>query len=312
MALVVFGSQKGSPGASLTALAVAAAWPKDPYRRTLLVEADPDGGVLAVRYQLGREPGLLSLAASGRHGIARSDLWSHAQEIPGGLAAVVAPDRPDQATAALHAAGATLGPWLQSLPDVDVIADVGRLSPSSPALSFAAAADMILMVARPTAEQIQPAAERVNTLQTINPKVGWCLIGDKPHSPDEIERVHKVTVVGVLANDPRGAAALERGGSARRIRRSALVRSASELSASIAGWVHRNQPRRASNGTSSHGWDVVEDSNRTTAAAANGGDPTTDDPPSPPPPTTAPSGSELNGVSTAVETARRLAPGGES
>lgn len=310
MALVVFGSQKGSPGASLTALAVAAAWPTDPLRRTLLVEADPDGGVLAIRYQLGREPGLLSLAASGRHGVARGDLWSHTQEIPGGLAAVVAPDRPDQATAALHAAGATLGPWLQSLPDVDVIADVGRLSPSSPALSFAAAADMILMVARPTAEQIQPAAERVNTLQTVNPKVGWCLIGDSPHPPDEIERVHKVTVVGVLADDPKGAAALERGGSARRVRRSALVRSASELSASIEAWVHRNQPRRASNG-SGHGWDVVGDPNRSAEVTATD-DAATDTALSPSPPPTPPHGSELNGVSTAVEAARRVARGDES
>lgn len=308
MALVVFGSQKGSPGASLTALVVAASWPTDPTRRTLLVEADPDGGVLAIRYQLGREPGLLSLAASGRHGVARSDLWSHTQELPGGLAAVVAPDRPDQATAALHAAGATLGAWLQSLPDVDVIADVGRLSPSSPALSFAAAADMILMVARPTAEQIQPAAERINTLQTVNPSVGWCLIGESPHTPNEIERVHKVTVVGVLADDPRGAAALERGGSDRRIRRSALIRSASELSVSIAGWVHRNQPRRASNG-STHGWDVVDDSNRSTTATA--GDAATSIPlPSTPP--TPLAGSELNGASTVVEAALEVDRGGES
>lgn len=238
MALIVFGSQKGSPGASLTALAVAGAWPQREGRRTVLLEADPDGGVMAMRYGLGREPGLLSLAASARHGVARGDLWAHTQEIPGGLAIIVAPDRPDQATAALNTAGATLGPWLAALPDVDVVADLGRLGPSSPALTLAAAADMVLMVARPTSEQLMPAAERVNTLRLHNPSTGWCLIGTKPHSPEEIEQVYEAPVVGVIADDPRGADALEHGGSPKRLRRSALVRSAAELAHQLDGWLH--------------------------------------------------------------------------
>lgn len=239
MALVVFGSQKGSPGATLTALAVAGAWPQREGRRTVLLEADPDGGVLAMRYGLGREPGLLSLAASARHGVARGDLWEHTQQVPGGLDVIVSPDRPDQATAALHTAGATLGPWLAALPDVDVIADVGRLGPSSPALSFAAAADIVLMVARPTSEQLMAAAERVNTLRLQNPSTGWCLIGTKPHSREEIEEVYEAPVVGVIADDARGADALENGGSPKRLRRSNLVRSASELALHLDRWLHQ-------------------------------------------------------------------------
>lgn len=53
MALVCFVSQKGSPGTTTTALAVAAAWLTPDGRRKLFVEADPFGGVLALRYQLG-------------------------------------------------------------------------------------------------------------------------------------------------------------------------------------------------------------------------------------------------------------------
>ena len=157
---------------------------------------------------------------------------------PVGLPVVVAPDRPDQATAALTTAGASLGPWLQSLPDVAVVADVGRLSPLSPAQAFAAAADLVLMVARPTAEQIQPAAERLKALEMYTPNVGWCLIGSKPYSPEEIEAVHGIRVLGVVADDPRGATALETGGNPVRVRRSALVRSASTLAAAIAAWLH--------------------------------------------------------------------------
>ena len=241
MSLVVFGSQKGSPGASLTALAVAAAWPTRVGRRTLLLEADPDGGVLAVRYGLGREPGLLSLAASGRHGVTRGDPWSHTQQIPGGLAVVIGPDGPDQATAALNTAGATLDSWLRDLSGVDVIADVGRLSSHSPALAFAAAADIVLMVARPCAEQIQPAAERVRSLRVANESTGWCLIGSRPHPAAEVERVHEVPVVGVIADDARGAKALETGGNPNRIRRSALVRSAADVALRLDRWLHRDE-----------------------------------------------------------------------
>lgn len=238
MALICFASQKGAPGATMSALAVAAAWPNLSGRRKLLVEADPDGGVLAVRYRLGREPGLLSLVGAGSQGMSRDGLWAHTQRLPGGLPVVVAPDRPEQTTAALVASGSALGEWLRSLDDVDVIADVGRLGVSSPAVPFATAADLLLMVARPTADQIQPAAERLDTLSRSTRHVGWCLIGTKPYSPEEIEDVHGIRVVGTLADDPKGAAALETGTSQPRRVRSPLVRSAASFADALADWLH--------------------------------------------------------------------------
>ena len=238
MALICFASQKGSPGATMSALAVAAAWPNLAGRVKLLVEADPDGGVLAVRYGLGREPGLLSLVGAGRQGMSRDGLWAHTQRLPGGLPVVVAPDRPEQTTAALNASGSALGEWLQTLDDVDVIADVGRIGVSSPAVPFATSADLLLMVARPTADQIQPAAERLGTLSRSTRRVGWCLIGTKPYSPEEIEDVHGIKVVGTLADDPKGAATLETGTDQRRWLRSPLVRSAVSLADALAEWLH--------------------------------------------------------------------------
>lgn len=238
MALICFASQKGSPGVTLSALAVAAAWPNLAGRRKLLVEADPDGGVLAVRYRLGREPGLLSLVGAGRGGMSRDGLWNHTQRLPGGLPVVVAPDRPEQTTAALTASGSALGEWLQSLDDVDVIADVGRLGVSSPAIPFATSADLLLMVARPTAAQIQPGAERLATLARSTKHVGWCLIGTKPYSAAEVEEVHGIRVVGTLADDPKGATALEAGTSQHRRVRSPLVRSAVSLAGAMADWLH--------------------------------------------------------------------------
>jgi len=154
----------------------------------------------------------------------------------------VAPDRPAQVAAALHTASTSLGTWMQGLTDVDVIADVGRLTAHSPAAGLTAAADMVMMVARPHAEQIQPAAERLKAIRRVNDTAGWCLIGTKPHTPEEITKVHGVPVFGIIADDRKGARSLEEGGSPARIRRSALVRSAATLAGSLDGWLHPNTP----------------------------------------------------------------------
>ena len=180
MSLICFTSQKGAPGTTLMALATAASWPASPNRRKLFLEADPDGGVLAMRYGLGVEPGLVTLAAAVRGGIDSSTLFDHAQELPGGLGAVVCPDSANQVHAALSASGHELGLFLAGLDDVDVIADVGRLSPTSPALSFVAAARSVLMVARPSVEELQPAARRLSALASRFKSVGWVLVGDGP------------------------------------------------------------------------------------------------------------------------------------
>ena len=55
MTLTCFASAKGSPGVTLTALGFAAARAAA-GTPTLLLEADPSGWSLAIRYQLGRQP----------------------------------------------------------------------------------------------------------------------------------------------------------------------------------------------------------------------------------------------------------------
>jgi MinD-like ATPase involved in chromosome partitioning or flagellar assembly len=232
MALMCFASQKGAPGVTVTALAVAAAWPTD-GRRKVLVEADADGGSLAVRFQLGRQPGLVSLAAASRHGVAREELWAHAQMLPGGLPVIVAPERADRAGAVLSTSARSLALWLAALPDVDVIVDCGRLGPSSAAMPFAQCADYVFMVARPVAEQIQPATERAVVLLQERIQVAWVLIGDRPYAPAEVAAATGIPVAAVLPDDPRAAAALW-AGSSKKARRSPLVRTASALALAIA------------------------------------------------------------------------------
>ena len=238
MSLIVFTSFKGSPGTTLTALAAAAAWPTVDERRKLFLEADPDGGSIAINYQLGTKPGLISLAAAARKGLARDDLWDHAQELPGGLPVVLAPDGPEQATGVLRTSARELGEWLQQLPDVDVIADIGRLSLGSPAVELAAGADAVLVVVRPVADQLRPAAQRMNSLAQICPRLGWVLIGNEPYSETEVASAYNFPVVAVIDDDKRAAKALEDGVSPNKVRRSNMVRSVSTMTSMLHTWLH--------------------------------------------------------------------------
>src|SRR4051812_17131410 len=97
MSTLVVGSVRSS-GATTLALALAG-W----IDRAVLVEADPDGGVLALRYGLGREPGLLTLAAA--RDVDETRLLEHTQRLPGGLPVAVAPESADRSTHLLKTAG---------------------------------------------------------------------------------------------------------------------------------------------------------------------------------------------------------------
>jgi MinD-like ATPase involved in chromosome partitioning or flagellar assembly len=230
VSLICFCSFKGSPGATLTALTTAAAWPTGETTDRVLVEADPDGGALAIRYQMPSKPGLLSLAVASRRGLDAERLWDHAQTLPGGLPVVLGPDGPGQASEVLRGSGARLGEWFASLEGIDVLVDVGRLSVGSPATDLVASADVVLAVARPVADQLQPAAHRLQALQTHGGlNVGWVLIGSQPYGPASIENAYGIPVVHVVADDPRTVRRIETGTAPNRVRRSPLVRSVTDL-----------------------------------------------------------------------------------
>ena len=142
MTFAAFASVRHSRGATTTTLAVTAAWPTE--RRVLHLEAEPAGGDLVSLFHMRAEPSLLTLAAVARTSVEAADIWDHTQPLPGdpGADALVAPVDPRQARAAVTAlARAGLGETLATL-DADVVADVGRLDPDSPALELFASADV--------------------------------------------------------------------------------------------------------------------------------------------------------------------------
>jgi hypothetical protein len=231
MSLVAWVGVKGAHGASTAALAVAGVWPAE--RTVLLAELDPAGGDIAARFGLEPDPGLVELGAGFRRGLSTEEIWRHAQTLPGGVGVIVGPPSAQQS----HALGplwSHLGPVLSALPDTDVIADLGRLDPGSPALEVAGHAHVVVLVGRPTIEGVAHLRARVAAMVTSAPSC-VVLVGDRPYSAADVEAAVGVPVAGVLADDARAAAMLNgEPGSPVALSRSALMRSAREVAATLS------------------------------------------------------------------------------
>ena len=239
------GSARSAPGATTVTLGLAATWPTS--RRAVVWEADPDGGVLAARYKLGDRPGLSTLAATIRQGrLTRDVLWHHTQQLPGGTPVVVGAESAEQAHVILSDVAGRLSMWFQQNASVDVVADVGRLSPSSPAVPIAERADVTVMVARPRLEELRAAGHRLHSLAAGGATAGWVLVGDGPYGGEEVAESFGLPVFAQLPDDPRAADALTQGGSSKALSRSLLLRTirrlAEDLTSSLSPQAPAGEP----------------------------------------------------------------------
>jgi MinD-like ATPase involved in chromosome partitioning or flagellar assembly len=241
MSLVALVSVKGAHGASTSGLAIASVWPAD--RKVLFAELDPAGGDLVARFGLAPDPGLVQLGAAFRHALSVEEVWSHTQTLDGGVPVLVGPATAQQG----HALGPLwehLGPVLAAVPGTDVIADCGRLDPTSPALEIARHADIVVLVARPSLEGVAHLRARL-AVSVSDAPVGIVLLGDRPYSAAEVEAAVGVKVIGVVANDDRAARLLNgEPGTPSALNRSALMRSARALAAVIASVARAQEARR--------------------------------------------------------------------
>ena len=231
MGIVAFAKAK-SWGLSTTVLGVGAWWSAE--RGPLVAELDPAGGDLAARYGLRAEPGVVSLAAAARRGLLEATVADHAQVMPGGVRALLGPASAEQAHSALRAVA---GPLVAAMADsgVNVLADCGRLAPDSPVAELVESAALTVLVARPTAEEVAHLCSRVTALRCARARLGLVLVGERPYGPDEVADAVGAEVIGVLPEDPRGAALLAgRSPTPWVLRRSPLMRAARELSETIS------------------------------------------------------------------------------
>jgi hypothetical protein len=258
MALIALAADKGSPGVTTAAVALAAVWP----RRVLLAETDPAGGDLVYRSTaahggpLNPNTGLLSIAATARRGLVPDQLWDHVQPLNGGLEVLVGLGVAEQA-AGLVSLWPTLGRSFAALADspqapADVIADCGRVSGDTPAVELFPHAALVLLLSRTEPEALARVRDRAAHLSArlhggsrgaaalATPLIGVVLIADPAGSGKLVNQVNDMLVhaqtgarvVGTLADDPAGADMLA-GRRRGRLDKSLLVRSARKVAADL-------------------------------------------------------------------------------
>jgi hypothetical protein len=258
MALVTIAADKGAPGVTTAAVALAAVWP----RPVLLAECDQAGGDLIYRLpsaaggRLDPRRGLLSLAIAARRGVQPGQVWEHAQKLRGGLDVLVGVANAEQG-AGLDLMWDQVGEALSSLPEADVIADCGRLGADGRAYDLLARADAVLLVTRANLGDLVRLRDRAAAIDAairghggLSGRLGALVIADYKHfgaALDEVRQVlgsagSPVSVVGGLAHEPKSAEMLsgEWGG---RLDRSMLIRTAREVAAElVAGLPAGAQP----------------------------------------------------------------------
>src|SRR6185437_710469 len=249
MALIVIAADKGSPGVTTTALALAAVWP----RPVLLAECDPSGGDLVYRFpaaqgsSLDPRRGLLTLAVAARRGLQRGQLWEHTQKIAGGLDVLTGVINAEQG-AGLATLWGPLGGLFAAMAGGDVIADCGRLGADGPPYDLVAQAAVALLVTRPNPGDVIRLRDRATAVASAASARGRrgftsavVVIADQRTLRATAAEVGQTLtqgnvpagVVGGLANDPKGAELL-RGEWGGRLDKTLLIRTARETAQQLA------------------------------------------------------------------------------
>jgi MinD-like ATPase involved in chromosome partitioning or flagellar assembly len=245
MSVIALASAKSSPGVSLLAELVVQLFPGG--RRAVLLECDPAGGDWLLRPGATREPGLVSLATAGRRELAGDELLGHLQRFGAGLEVLVGPAAARQAWKALELVRDRLVAHLRQLEKLDAVVDCGTLSPASPALPVVRAADLVVLVSRPTARAVVHLAPWVEQLVDEGAAVVVALAEgptasrqEPVYRPDEVAEALGTVVVGPVVHDPPAAARIAaEPGRLDRVAETALVRSVAPVAEAIFARVAR-------------------------------------------------------------------------
>lgn len=198
MSTVVLGSVTGGPGVSTLAAGLTAVWP-DGSDTAVLVEADPDGGRLAAELGVAAEPGLVAAALSARGpGCLGADLVAQSAVQIDGWWLMPGPPSPEQAWAVLSRSAAVLARVFSATPEIGWVVDCGRLSTRSPAMPFATAADVVVLLSAGTFGALQLLPSRVSVLAASGCTVGVAVSGSTSWPAEEIAGFVGCDVVAML------------------------------------------------------------------------------------------------------------------
>jgi len=255
MALIELCADKGSPGVTTTALALAEMWPG----AVSLVEADPSGGDLALRLTDGRgrfdladQPSLLTFAAAARRQPLPDLVWRHCQTTSAGIRVLRGLTSAEQA-GGLERLWPRIAETLAATGGGDVLADLGRLQPGGPALPVAAAADVVVVVAHASAEGLVHLRERAYGLLPAAARLAAVLVASDRYGHEAVRSAAELldrdglpaTVVGFIAIDARAVSAMQGGVVSSTLDRSMLLRTAAQVAQALRSCLNTPaQPRR--------------------------------------------------------------------
>ena len=249
MALIAVAADKGAPGVTTTALALAAVWP----RPVLLAECDPAGGDLVYRLpaadggRLDQRRGLLSLAVAARRGLQPHQAWEHTQKLNGGLDILTGVTNAEQG-AGLNLLWGPVGRVLAASSQADVIADCGRLGVDGPLYDLLAEAAVVLLVMRASLGEVVRLRDRCAAVATALHKRGRSgsavevlVIAGHKHLRTSIAEIGQALEpvpgparVAGLADDSKGAELL-RGEWGGKLDKSLLIRTARDIAEHLVG-----------------------------------------------------------------------------
>jgi hypothetical protein len=221
----------------LVAVAAAAAG-----REVVAAEADPSGNDTGVTLEgVGENPGLITLAATGRRGMPDAAVVAdHARPIGDGALLLPGPVSGEETAASLVAVAEPLAE-LAARDSRLWLFDVGRLWAGSAALPLARRSALTVLVCRPQPTEALALPARVTALRRAGcGELVLVCVGKGPYTGAELAEFAGVTLAGELGFE-RDATAAVRGALSGRSRRSPLWRGAVELAAALA-WMLAQHP----------------------------------------------------------------------
>ncbi len=215
-------------------LLLAAAWPSDGDRRRVVLEADPDGGVLAARYGVGVDPGAITfVTALRRSDKTPFDVDEHGRLLDERVLLIPGPESPDLARSVWSEEARGIAVTMAVANEYDWFVDCGRLRVDSVSTGFTQFSSLNVIVVGSATEDLLQLPPVVRRLEATGGPVAVIVAGKPAHGVDEIGRflgVDNVYVVPSSRNLVSDTAAVFR---ARGGRRSWVWRRAVSVAAEI-------------------------------------------------------------------------------
>lgn len=228
--LVAVGSVKGSPGATVTALALVAAWP-DPG--AVFLEADGAGGDVAAWLGEPQSTGLIGLASALRRGASPGAWEEHGRLLACGITAVTAPGVMGQVREALLLLERNGYAGLRERGDDErvLVADIGRIEDRT--IPLVRAADALLVVTRGGVDAMVHVAGRMEELRGYTRHTQLLVVAETPYRYDEMASAFGIRHVHGVPWDPQSVRALCSSRPPRRWLRRPLMAAAREAAATL-------------------------------------------------------------------------------